>query len=299
MLIPITLSMNVCKGENVLGVCFNFAVDSYLYSGNETDHIKQNPYSYCGGDPVNRVDPLGLDWYSYHDRKFLVYVQGYHGQSFVQNGTVFHWEGVDVYYTDVFGRKWYGDEVGKRWLTLPEVEVVEQDRSRRDYFNLWAGYISNRKGDDFVSESAASGQGDGVALKEKGPAFDGGFLDWANKINHLGKRVWNGKYIDDGGNVIGIAPITGTPPSFIGGPLRKGQSALKVGKYLFNPTAFHSVKEGVLAFANPKNFSHIVGSNPDLMFKGGKIWLTGTKTGGYFGKSYETGMTIADFLKLF
>ena len=88
-------------------------------------------------------------------------MQGYHGQSFVQNGIVFRWEGVDVYYTDVFGRKWYGDENGKRWLTLPEVDVVEEDRSRRDYFNLWAGYISNRKGDDCVSESDASGQGGG------------------------------------------------------------------------------------------------------------------------------------------
>ena len=94
-------------------------------------------------------------------------MQGYHGQSFVQNGIVFRWEGVDVYYTDVFGRNWYGDEVGNRMQTLPEVEVVDQDRSRRDYFNLWAGYISNRKGDDFVSESDASGQGGRFPLDER------------------------------------------------------------------------------------------------------------------------------------
>ena len=48
---------------------------------------------------------------------------------------------------------------------------------------------------------------------EKGPAFYGGFWDWTNKINHLGKREWNGKYIDDDGNVIGIAPITGIAPA--------------------------------------------------------------------------------------
>ena len=116
--------------------------------------------------------------------------------------------------------------------------------------------------------------------------------------------IWNGGNVDGvqynwDGEPIGITPIMGVAPDFIGGPLRKGEQALKLGKYLFNPSAFHNIKKVVIAFANPKSFSHIVGSNPDLLFKGGKIWLTGTKTGGYFGKSYETGMTISEFLKLF
>jgi len=33
--------------------------------------------------------------------------------------------------------------------------------------------------------------------------------------------------------------------------------------------------------------------------KGNKIWLAGTKNGGYYGKSDNTGMTIFEFLKLF
>ncbi|MEX0596337.1 MAG: hypothetical protein WD512_07535, partial [Candidatus Paceibacterota bacterium] len=117
------------------------------------------------------------------------------------------------------------------------------------------------------------------------------------------------KYFLTGGNVDGFhyniegkatsyAPITGTVPLF-GGPLGKGDKAIKLGQYLFNPKSFHVVKKSVLVLAKPNKFSHIVGSNPDLIFKGGKIWLTGTKTGGYYGKNYETGMTIADFLKLF
>ena len=109
----------------------------------------------------------------------------------------------------------------------------------------------------------------------------------------------DGYQYDMDGDPTGYAPIMGMPPSIFGGPLRKGQAAIKLGKYLFNPSAFHGVKDGVLAYVNPKNYSHIVGTNPDLMFKGGKIWLTGTKIGGYFGKSYPTEMTIADFLKLF
>ncbi len=42
-----------------------------------------------------------------------------------------------------------------------------------------------------------------------------------------------------------------------------------------------------------------IGKNPDLMFKGGKVFLTGAKNSSFYGKSYETGMTIFDFLKLF
>jgi len=115
---------------------------------------------------------------------------------------------------------------------------------------------------------------------------------WSGGNENGGRYNWEGDFV-------GVPPIIGVPPDVIGGPLRKGKAAIKLGNYLFNPTAFHSVKKGVLTFVNPKNFAHIVGTNPDLMFKGGKIWLTGTKTGGYFGKSYETGMKIADFLSLF
>jgi RHS repeat-associated protein len=115
---------------------------------------------------------------------------------------------------------------------------------------------------------------------------------------------WTGGNIDGyrysiDGNAIGYSPIIGEPPGFIGGPLRKGQSAIKLGKYLFNPTAFHIIKQEVLIIAKPQNFTKIVGSNPDFMFKGGTIWLTGTKNGGYFGKSYDTGMKILDFIELF
>jgi hypothetical protein len=128
------------------------------------------------------------------------------------------------------------------------------------------------------------------------PPLDG---FWEKTIDFLsGGRSYEGFPIGNDGRISGIPLNIGTP-SFVGGPLRKGQKAISIGKHLFNPTALHSVKKGVLAFVNPKNFSHIVGDNPDLMFKGGKIWLTGTKTGGYFGKSYETGLTMSDFLRLF
>lgn len=122
---------------------------------------------------------------------------------------------------------------------------------------------------------------------------------WGKVYYFLGGNTDDQYQYDINGRAIGYAPVTGMPPSLIGGPLRKGQEAIKLGKYLFNPNAFHYVKQAVLATVNPKKFSHIVGKNPDIVFKNGRVWLTGTKTGGYFGKSYETELTIIDFIKLF
>ena len=115
------------------------------------------------------------------------------------------------------------------------------------------------------------------------------------------KYIWTGGNINGysynmEGEVTGIAPYTGMPPSIMGGPLNKGEKAIK---YLFNPKVLHSVKQIVLKTANPSKFAKIVGHNPDIMFKGGKIWLTGAKNSPFYGKSYETTMTIIDFLKLF
>lgn len=128
---------------------------------------------------------------------------------------------------------------------------------------------------------------------------DGYGESFGERLRNLPLAIWNGDVFPKDPNLIKVS-IDSNPASWlIGGVLGKGQKAIKLGKYLFNPRAFHSVKQSVLSLTNPKNFSHIVGSNPDLMLKGGEIWLTGTKTGGFYGKSYRTGMTMAEFLDLF
>ena len=41
--------------------------------------IDISPYAYCGGDPVNLVDPDGMNWYSYRDYDGVIqykYVEG-------------------------------------------------------------------------------------------------------------------------------------------------------------------------------------------------------------------------------
>ena len=106
------------------------------------------------------------------------------------------------------------------------------------------------------------------------------------------------------GTRYGIEPYTGPrvisgAPSFIGGPLRKGQQAIKLGKYLFSPSTFHTTKQVLLKSLGTKGYASVVGNNPDIMFKGTKVFLTGAKNSPYFGKSYETGLSVLDFIDLF
>ena len=39
-------------------------------------HFSESPYSYCGNDPVNRIDPTGLDWYYNQDGEDPVWMDG-------------------------------------------------------------------------------------------------------------------------------------------------------------------------------------------------------------------------------
>ena len=127
---------------------------------------------------------------------------------------------------------------------------------------------------------------------EKTDSYEGtwGFISW----------IWtggieNGGRYDSDGNLIGLAPITGMPPDIIGGPMRKGQTAIKTGKYLFNPGHLHKViKPQVLKSAG--NFAKVVGKNPDITIKGTQIVLKGAKNGPYAGKTFETGLKITDFI---
>ena len=39
-------------------------------------HYELSPYSFCGGNPVNRIDPDGMDWYTSTDNKTVYWQEG-------------------------------------------------------------------------------------------------------------------------------------------------------------------------------------------------------------------------------
>lgn len=40
------------------------------------DHIHLSPYSYCGGNPMNRIDPTGMDWYQNNETSYYTWFDG-------------------------------------------------------------------------------------------------------------------------------------------------------------------------------------------------------------------------------
>lgn len=44
-------------------------------------HYSESPYSYCGGDPVNRVDPTGLDWYIAPNGEYACWSSAYSNEA--------------------------------------------------------------------------------------------------------------------------------------------------------------------------------------------------------------------------
>jgi RHS repeat-associated protein len=75
-----------------------------------------------------------------------------------------------------------------------------------------------------------------VDIDIQGPEFAGGILDWLNKINNIGNRHWVDPVtgvayiIDDQGNIVRVAPTTGTPPLPSFGKVMKGKDLVKILK---------------------------------------------------------------------
>jgi hypothetical protein len=110
---------------------------------------------------------------------------------------------------------------------------------------------------------------------------------------------WSGGYengitYDRQGYPYAYASLMGAP-DLIGGPLAKGDKAIKLGKNLLNPKLWHTNKEAFLTQIGRQNFSRIVGNNPNISFKGNKIILTGVRD--FKGKNYSTDFSIKEFIK--
>ncbi|MBV6462361.1 MAG: hypothetical protein HJHJAOHD_02510 [Flavobacteriales bacterium] len=122
---------------------------------------------------------------------------------------------------------------------------------------------------------------------------------WESLWHTAYPRTYGMQEVDNLGNISsGLQPYMGYPPDILGGPLRKGDRAIKIGRRLVNPKFYHQVKEKWLHHVGFEKFAHLVGDNPDITVKGAKIVLTPSKFSPFKGKpSYETSYSVFDFLE--
>lgn len=196
------------------GGVFNSGANPYLYSGNEIDrmnglnlfdfnarwldaavpgftsidplaerHFGETPYSYCAGDPINRIDPLGLDWYQTRDGKSLIYVRDYNKPEYKYNNKDYFRMGSSIIFNDQYGHKWYGDNMGYLSILLDEVEVVAPQINKDKNYLLFG--IKNIGSTGNNLENGPSGQG-GNLLKDLTD-----ITGWASTIRTAGEMDWN------------------------------------------------------------------------------------------------------------
>jgi RHS repeat-associated protein len=133
------------------------------------------PYSYCAGDPVNRFDPDGRDWYQQTDEYGATIYQYFEGSNDIEG-----WTNIGAYHSITNGNKTYYYEQDKM-ISMIEV-VLEED----DWCTQMASPTSKKSGDEGNCFYQA-----GEMVKRSGATSLGGN---ANNISGY-KEMQN--YIDD------------------------------------------------------------------------------------------------------
>lgn len=59
----------------------------------------------------------------------------------------------------------------------------------------------------------------------------------------------------------------------------------------------HPIKKTIFNKVGKRNFSKVVGGNPDIVVQNGKIILQGTKNGAFSGKTYPTNLDAKVYFK--
>jgi len=89
-------------------------------------------------------------------------------------------------------------------------------------------------------------------------------------------------FVGGGTNALAVVPI----------------KMIRIGKFTTPIKLFHSsIKPKILTatFENIGKYQHIVGTNPDILIKGSKIFLTGAKSSPFYGKTFATGLEAINF----
>ncbi len=108
-------------------------------------HFSESPYSYCGADPVNRVDPTGMDYYSNGDKVFY-WKDKY--QYVIYKHERYDNVGETFAYTNGNGHLMYGDENGN-WSDLGPASLPHAANITESWDDYWYNKERSRNLDNY------------------------------------------------------------------------------------------------------------------------------------------------------
>jgi RHS repeat-associated protein len=118
---------------------------------------------------------------------------------------------------------------------------------------------------------------------------------YESNVTQYGASFYTHWDVDSNGIITGVQPIMGTPPA----PVFKGGNLFIKGFKYVDKLNFHRVvKPRILKeISKTKDFSKIVGTNPNVIVEKGKIVLQGAKDSPFKGQILNTELNAIDFLK--
>ena len=99
------------------------------------------PYSYCGGDPVNAVDPDGRDWYTFNGtyKWYGITDEIYKdkdGNEWTNVGHTYTDEKTNIYYS-LFGQKYNNDAVGLKAVKKLDEAIINYAKFEASQINAF------------------------------------------------------------------------------------------------------------------------------------------------------------------
>lgn len=184
---------------------------------------ENSPYAFCGGDPINNVDPTGMDYWSTNDVSLItdffnaiINQENYH--DFIQ------WRHVTD--NDFCQSLTYNDETGKFYATITEIINGELNV-------ICSSYVANLKpglssiGRPYVGAFAYSAPFDFFWYVQH-------LINGGNKYPYY-PNIWR---VNIQGRIIGIQPIIGYAPDFGNKPNR-----VKMGRGFRNMSGNRTIQK--------------------------------------------------------
>ena len=167
-------------------------------------HTWESPYAYCGGDPVNRMDPTGLEWYTNDDGQYT-FITGHDEEALKSKSGNTHYVhvGASITFFGSDGTQYYGDPSGNVSVLfqLPEVTI----KPNENLYSLY-GYSGSSNTNNNGGNSGSENGGEvNNALDNSGKVFD--LLDGGAKaLNSPLTKFFSGtnNIINGGKMIVGL-----------------------------------------------------------------------------------------------